>query len=93
MKKPPLFRAGAGRRDMLAALGSFAIFALFLKKFTNSKAIRRSSTSGDTTVGCGSGSGKTARMLTRDGLLVEVDPRMARPVKKATDEELRDWIK
>ena len=90
METSSTFKGTAGRRNLLAALGSFALFSVFLRKLPVK---RRAAVSNEAPIDCGTDPPKTVKMLTREGVLVEVDVKMGRSVKKVTNEELRDWIK
>lgn len=83
------FQGKAGRRTLLAFLGSYAVFAVFLRKVPVK---RRASVAVDSPIDCGATPRKMVKMLSRDGQLVEVDLTMGRPVKKVTNEELVNWI-
>ena len=112
MKKSISIQGQAGRRQLLAALGSLAVLSFLFGRFGGVGRIRRRSLA--QAAGCGPARGKTAtaagntataarktataarrtaRMLTQDGRLVEVDLSAARPLRKVSKEELRDWIK
>jgi len=94
MKKPVSFYGQAGRRQLLAVLGSLAVFSFLSGRLAGKRGARRTLSNERHAIDCGAGeTSKTVRMLTRDGTLVDVDPAQARTVKKISDEELREWIR
>jgi hypothetical protein len=102
MQSPSSFEGKGGRRNLLTTLGSLALFSFLVKMVQPKKGvaqppppegpIERTPTQ-EGAIDCAPGSPKIAKMLTQDGRLVEVDLSKGRPVKKVTNEELRDWIK
>lgn len=88
MEKPTPFQGPAGRRNLLAALGSLTLFT-----FLASRLPGNATTNGNAPAIDATRAAKTVKMLTQDGRLVEVDISLINPVKKVTNEELRDWIK
>lgn len=93
MKKPTSFQGQAGRRQLLATLGSLAAFILLFGRPGRKGSTPRVSSGEEGKIGCGPATGKTAKLLAQDGTLVEIDPGLGRPVKKVSNEELRNWIK
>jgi hypothetical protein len=102
MESPSSFEGKGGRRNLLTALGSLALFSFLVKMVQSKKVVAQPppaegsidrAPEQEGAIDCAPSSPKIAKMLTQDGRLVEVDLSKGRPVKKVTNEELRDWIK
>lgn len=115
MEKSNSFQGRAGRRRLLATLGSLSLVALLSRGWRSVDRARRQiaarkdghdsgagavKTGHDSGAGggkialdCGPVAGKPVRMLTQDGKLVEVDPGVTKAVRKASNEDLQNWIK
>jgi hypothetical protein len=93
METPSKFGGKGGRRNLLAAFGSLALFSFLVGRFRVKSRMSQPSAPKEGQMDCGPGSPNIVKMLTEDGRLVEVDLRMGRTVKKVTNDELRDWIK
>lgn len=93
METPTPFSGDTGRRNLLAALGSLALFSFLARKMRVKGDTPGAPVTRQGQTDCGPGSRNIARMLTQDGRLVEIDLNKGRSVRKVTNEELRDWIK
>lgn len=73
------------RRSLIAGLGILSLFPIFKSGLFGKK---------KEVISCGPTPQGPVKMLTQDGRLVEIDPsKIAASKGKATNEEMKSWIK